>query len=112
MKDAPPQTIYLNDYKVSPFLIEKTDLVFDLGEDQTRVTASLVIARNPDSEEQDGPLVLHGSEGLDLQSVHIDGQLLSADDYSRDSDSLTIKRLPHSCVVSTEVLIKPQLNTV
>ena len=111
MKDAAPQTIYLNDYKVSPFLIEKTDLVFDLGEDQTRVTASLVIARNPDSEEQDGPLVLHGSEGLDLQSVHIDGQLLSADDYSRDSDSLTIKRLPHSCVVSTEVLIKPQLNT-
>lgn len=111
MRDAAPQTIYLDDYKVSPFLIEKTDLVFDLGEDSTRVTASLNIARNPDSDQQDGTLVLHGSEGLDLQSVHIDGQLISTDDYSRDSDSLTINNLPDSCVVITEVLIKPQLNT-
>jgi aminopeptidase N len=111
MRDAAPQTIYLDDYKVSPFLIEKTDLVFDLGEDSTRVTASLKIARNLGSDQQDGTLVLHGSEGLDLQSVHIDGQLISTDDYSRDSDSLTINNLPDSCVVITEVLIKPQLNT-
>ena len=46
MRDAAPQTIYLDDYKVSPFLIEKTDLVFDLGEDSTRVTASLKVARS------------------------------------------------------------------
>ncbi len=111
MRDAAPQTIYLDDYKVSPFLIEKTDLVFDLGEDSTRVTASLKIARNPCSDQQDGTLVLHGSEGLDLQSVHIDGQLISTDDYSRGPDSLTINNLPDSCVVITEVLIKPQLNT-
>ena len=111
MRDAAPQTIYLDEYKVSPFLIEKTDLVFDLGEDSTRVTASLNIARNPDSDQQDGTLVLHGSEGLDLQSVHVDGQLIFTDDYSRDSDSLTINNLPDSCVVITEVLIKPQLNT-
>jgi aminopeptidase N len=111
MRDAAPQTIYLDDYKVSPFLIEKTDLVFDLGEDSTRVTASLKIARNPGSDQQDGTLVLHGSEGLDLQSVHIDGQLISTDDYSRGPDSLTINNLPDSCVVITEVLIKPQLNT-
>lgn len=111
MRDAAPQTIYLDDYKVSPFLIEKTDLVFDLGEDSTRVTASLKIARNPGSDQQDGTLVLHGSEGLDLQSVHIDGQLISKDDYSRGPDSLTINNLPDSCVMITEVLIKPQLNT-
>ena len=111
MRDAAPQTIYLDDYKVSPFLIKKTDLVFDLGEDSTRVTASLNIARNPDSDQQDGPLILHGSEGLDLQSMHIDGQLISTGDYSRDSDSLTISNVPDSCVVTTEVLIKPQLNT-
>ena len=111
MRDAAPQTIYLDDYKVSPFLIKKTDLVFDLGEDSTRVTASLNIARNPDSDQQDGPLILHGSEGLDLQSMHIDSQLISTGDYSRDSDSLTISNVPDSCVVTTEVLIKPQLNT-
>ena len=32
MKDALPQTIYLKDYQVSPFLVDTTDLVFDLGE--------------------------------------------------------------------------------
>ena len=42
MKDALPQTIYLKDYKVSPFLIETTDLVFDLGDQQTCVTTRLV----------------------------------------------------------------------
>ncbi len=111
MRDPAPQTIYLNDYKVSAFLIGKTDLVFNLGEDSTEVTASLTITRNPESAQQDAPLVLHGSEGLDLQSVHIDGQLLSADGYSRDTDSLTISGLPDGCVLTTKVLIKPQLNT-
>ena len=51
MKDALPQTIYLQDYKVSPFEIEKTDLVFDLGEHHTRVTTTLSLLRNSLSDE-------------------------------------------------------------
>ena len=31
MKDPLPQTIYLQDYTVSPFKIEQTDLCFELG---------------------------------------------------------------------------------
>ena len=111
MRDPVPQTIYLKDYKVSQFLIEKTDLVFDLGEDSTRVTATFTIVRNPQSEDYDGSLVLHGSEGLDLQSLSINGQLLSVDNYSHDAESLTLKNMPDCAVVTTEVLIKPQLNT-
>ena len=111
MKDRTPQTIYLNDYKVSPFLINKTDLVFDLGEHSTRVTATLTVARNPQSTEQDALLVLHGSAGLDLQSVQVNGQLLGEEDYVLDSDSLTLNNTPDSGVITTEVLIKPQLNT-
>ena len=42
MKDAAPQTIYLKDYKVAVFLIEKTKLTFDLGATQTSVTAELL----------------------------------------------------------------------
>jgi long-chain acyl-CoA synthetase len=56
MKDALPQTIYLQDYKVSPFEIEKTELVFDLGNDHTRVTATLSILRNSLSDEQGADL--------------------------------------------------------
>jgi len=111
MRDPAPQTIYLNDYKVSPFLINKTDLVFDLGEHSTRVTTTLTVERNPQSTEQDAVLVLHGSAELDLQSVQINGQLLGEGDYVQDSDSLTLNNMPVSGVIITEVLIKPQLNT-
>jgi aminopeptidase N len=111
MRDPAPQTIYLNDYKVSPFLINKTDLVFDLGEHSTRVTTTLTVERNPQSTEQDAVLVLHGSAELDLQSVQINGQLLGEGDYVQDSDSLTLNNMPVSGVITTEVLIKPQLNT-
>ena len=41
MKDAAPQTVYLKDYKVAVFLIEKTNLTFDLGETKTSVIAEL-----------------------------------------------------------------------
>jgi len=111
MRDPAPQTIYLNDYKVSPFLINKTDLVFDLGEHSTRVTTTLRVERNPQSTEQDSVIVFHGSADLDLQSVQINGQLLGEGDYVQDSDSLTLNNMPDSGVITTEVLIKPQLNT-
>jgi len=111
MKDALPQTIYLEDYKASAFLIDKTDLVFDLGEDNSRVTATLTIRRNPDSAETSADLILHGSEGLDLQSVQVDGVELKEGAYTRDSESLCISGLGDSATITTEVLIKPQLNT-
>ena len=111
MQDALPQTIYLKDYKASAFEIEKTELVFDLGDDHTRVTATLSILRNLLSDEQGADLVLHGSEGLDLQSVSVDGQPLEEGAYSRDNDSLSISGLADRAIITTEVLIKPQDNT-
>ena len=111
MKDAAPQTIYLKDYKVAVFLIEKTKLTFDLGEIQTSVTAELTVVRNAASEDLSDNLVLDGSAGLDLQWVKVDGQLLPPSDYHQDAESLTIFNLPDQCVVTTEVFIKPHLNT-
>jgi len=111
MKDALPQTIYLQDYKPSAFEIEKTDLLFELGEEHTRVTATLTVARNVLSEEQNADLVLHGSPGLDLQSVAVDGQPLAEGGFSRDDESLTIPGLGVRATITTQVLIKPQDNT-
>ena len=111
MKDAAPQTIYLKDYQVAVFLIDKTNLVFDLGDDQTSVVAELSVLRNLDSQDQSKHLVLDGSPGLDLQWVKINGQQLDSTGYLRESDSLTIFDVPDTCVITTEVIIKPQLNT-
>jgi aminopeptidase N len=111
VRDATPQTIYLKDYRVPDFVIDNTDLVFDLNEEHCRVTSALGVRRNPDSQTQSAALVLNGGAGLDLQSVAIDGQPLSSAEFVRTEDSLIIAELPDNCVVTTEVLIKPQLNT-
>ena len=111
MKDAAPQTVYLKDYKVAVFLIEKTNLTFDLGESKTSVVAELTVARNVASHDKSDSLVLDGSPGLDLQWVKVDGELLAPANYLREAESLTIFNLPDHCVVTTEVFIQPHLNT-
>ena len=49
MRDAQPSTIYLSDYRQPDFLIDTTQLHFLLGEERTRVTATLALRRNPDA---------------------------------------------------------------
>lgn len=111
MKDAAPQTVYLKDYKATVFLIEKTNLTFDLGETKTSVVAELTVARNAASYDESNNLVLDGSPGLDLQWVKVDGEFLAPAEYLREAESLTLFNLPDHCVVTTEVFIQPHLNT-
>ena len=70
MKDSQPQAIYLKDYQAPHFLIEKTDLIFSLEENQTTVTSTLLVKRNPNAGHLDTPLVLHG-ENLILTSLKL-----------------------------------------
>jgi len=111
VKDALPQTIYLKDYQVSPFLVDTTDLLFDLGDEQTRVTTKMAVRRNPDSSDKTGALELNSKGDVQLQWIAVDGQRLDSNAYSLSDNLLSLPDLPDSCVVSTEVLIQPQLNT-
>ena len=101
MKDALPQTIYLNYYKVSPFLVDTTDLVFDLGDEQTRVTSTLAVRRNPASEDESGSLELNSKGTVQLQWIEVDGQRLDESGYSLTDNMLTLPNLPASCVISS-----------
>ncbi|MDG1311235.1 MAG: aminopeptidase N [Porticoccaceae bacterium] len=111
MKDPLPQTIYLKDYQVSPFLVDTTDLVFDLGDEQTRVTTKLAVRRNPASTDQVASLELNSKGSVELQWVEVDGQRLDNSAFSLTHNLLILPNLPASCVISTEVSIQPQLNT-
>ena len=111
MRDATPQTIYLKDYQVPEFLIDKTNLVFDLHEQFCRVTSALSIRRNPESQKNSAPLFLHGGIELDLQQLKIDDQIVAEKDYQRTVEGLVINQLPDSCIIEIEVLIRPHLNT-
>ena len=111
MKDATPQTIYLKDYEVPEYLIEKTELVFELNEDNCKVSSVLHIRRNPDSHSKQSDLFLQGGSELDLQQVALDGVLLTAEAYKRTEEGLVIKQVADAAVVEIDLLIKPHLNT-
>ena len=111
MKDALPQTVYLYDYKVSPFLVDTTDLVFDLGDEQTIVTNTMAVRRNSDSDDQTGAFELNSKGDIELLWVEVDGQRLQQSAYTLTNNLLQLHNLPLQSQVKTQVAIKPQANT-
>ncbi|WP_111641901.1 aminopeptidase N [Marinimicrobium alkaliphilum] len=109
-RDAQPKAIHLKDYRVPDFLIEHTHLDVVLNDEWTRVTSTLKLRRNPESERQDTSLVLDGAE-LRLVSVAIDGKPLSESDYRVDAESLTIADVPPAFELQVVTDIQPQKNT-
>ena len=110
MRDAQPQTIFLKDYQVPDFLIDKTDLHFTLGEEVTVVVSRLSLRRNPASTLADASLVLQGQE-LSLKALSLDGRILDDNDYKLSADSLTISAVPDQFILECTTEIKPQENT-
>ncbi|WP_428622559.1 aminopeptidase N [Sedimenticola sp.] len=106
-----PATVYLKDYRPPEFLIDQTQLWFDLGEEETRVRARLALRRNPAAETHSADLALHG-EQLELLSLAIDGHPLDPESYRQDSEGLILKQVPDQFVLESEVRILPQQNTV
>lgn len=105
-----PQPILLANYTVPSYLVLKTDLTFDLHDDQTRVTALLTLQRNPQAVTDVDSLVLHGSE-LELESIALDDRVLTAAEYQVDGESLTLTGLPSQLTLRIVTRIKPHLNT-
>src|SRR4051812_3661347 len=110
MQATAPQTIYLKDYTPSAFLIPTVELDVAIFDDHTRVTSRLTIRRNPAAADREGPLVLDGEE-LSLESVALDGRLLSKREYSLTNEHLTLPGVPDEFVLATVVRIRPQDNT-
>ena len=108
MRDAQPGTIYLRDYQPPAYLINRTELLFQLHEDYTLVTSRLYMLRT--GEVSGSSLHLHGQQ-LELLSVAIDGVELEQGEYSSDADSLFIEDVPDQFVLSSKTRILPQENT-
>ncbi len=109
-KHLPAKTIYLKDYQVPPFLIDKTELVFDLGEAHSEVQSRLQMRRNPDCQQSNPALVLNGLE-MELLELRIDGELKAEESYEIDSETLTISALPDEFLLECKTRILPQDNT-
>jgi aminopeptidase N len=112
-------TIYLKDYQPPVYVINRTDLSFELevpvtDEQQAEDTVTIVrsrleILRNQNNQQQDKALKLHG-QNLQLKSVRINGVILNKSDYQVDDESLTIPEVPYSFILEIETWIKPEQN--
>ncbi len=111
MKDGGPSTIYLKNYTQSNFLIEKTDLKFELYDEISFVTSNLIVRKNLHVPNVDPTLVLHGNKNLQLLWVEVDGVRLEDDSFHKTDTGLSIPNMPDSFELSIKVSIKPQENT-
>lgn len=109
MIDA-PQTIYLKDYQVPPYLISTVDLYFDLSEDKTRVTANLQIYKNQNHPETSQNLKLVGLD-LMLISIALNDEVLSPDQYELSAETLEIKTREEGFSLTIVTEIDPPNNT-
>lgn len=111
MSMSQPEVIYLKDYQVPAFLIDQTDLRFELEATKTLVKARLTIRKNPESHAQQRSLVLDGDPALVLHRVAINDQVLSDKEFIRTSEGLTVQDVPDSFILETVTEINPDANT-
>jgi aminopeptidase N len=110
MRTEQPKMIYLKDYRAPDYLIDETHLTFELFEDHSLVHAQLVMRRNPAAGEGLPLLVLDGQQ-LELLSLSLDGQELSAADYQLSDSHLSLQPKAASFVIDSSVRIHPESNT-
>src|SRR5580765_8449334 len=106
-----PQPTRLADYRPPDFLVDTVDLVFDLGEAETRVASHITLRRNPKAASPGAPLRLDGDE-LELVALSLDGKPLGPTDYRREADgALVVPEVPDSFALDIETRINPAGNT-
>ena len=111
MRERQATTTYLKDYQPPNYLIESTDLKFELEDETTLVSSQLRFVRNPAVETWNQPaLVLDGQE-LELIKVVLDGKTLSEEQYSMTAETLTIEQVTDQFLLEIQVRIKPIENT-
>ena len=106
-----PNVIYLKNYQAPAYLIEKTNLRFELHEENTLVRTQLTVKRNPASGDQPAAFELFGHEDVELCSLEIDGQVLTESDYQRSGEKLVIDSVPTEFTFESLTRIQPQENT-
>lgn len=106
-----PKVIYLKDYQVPVFVIDHTQLQFELMTDYTLVTATLAMRRNPLSEDKNAALFLHGHADLELLKIRVDGLELATQSYQIDDQGLSVSDLKSNLTLEIVTKIYPDKNT-
>ena len=100
---------HLKDYRPPDYCIPRTELEFDIQDAFVRVTATLSVELNGDSE-LGTPLVLNG-EHLKLIEVSVDQALVPPSQYVQTDATLTFTPTTRAFTIQTVVEINPAANT-
>ncbi len=92
MKTDTPRPILLKDYRPPSYLIDNVNLDVALHRTRTRVRSRLRLRANP-TAARPGPLRLDG-ELLELESIKLNGRLLTSRDYTLGEKELVILSPP------------------
>ncbi len=103
-------TVYLKDYKVPEYRVERVSLTIAIGDGSTEVSATLDM--RPDSRTAPGtPLRLHGVD-LELVSLRLNGDAVEEGSYRIEGEELVIEHVPSQAFcLETKVRICPETNT-
>src|ERR1700731_1670708 len=105
---GPPRSVRLDEYRPPDFLIDTVDLVFELGDSDTRVKSRLRIRRNPESSDRSAALQLDGEE-LVLVSWALAGEPLGPNRYDlRGEGGLILADVPDAFSLDVEARISPE----
>jgi aminopeptidase N len=102
-----PRTILRRDYRPPDFRVRHLHLDFDLEPHATIVKSRIDLERIGDAT---APLVLDGRK-LELLAITLDGKPLSAADYTRDAEHLTIPQIGQKAMLEIATRLDPAANT-
>ncbi len=104
-----PRTIRLSEYAAPDYRVETVALHFELDPTGTKVTAELSVRADHDRSQGARPFRLDG-DGLSLDAIAIDGQVLGDNAYDHDDEGLVIHEPPEHFTLKTTTTIAPADN--
>ncbi|MBG0779291.1 MAG: aminopeptidase N, partial [Desulfotignum balticum] len=103
-------SVLLKDYTPPDFLVDRVTLVFDIRPEETRVTSTLTLFKNPDKSKISSVLKMDMGD-FRILSVTLDGRNLSAKDYQADGKKFIVPDVPDRFTLETRTLLCPEKNT-
>lgn len=100
----------LSDYQVLDYLVKHVDLEIDLSKEPVQSKACLTIEPNPKSQSHSVNLELDG-ENMTLESIALNGKILSPEEYEITKNSLLIKNIPQGKPFKLETTSRLGKNT-
>lgn len=111
MRSNTGQVLYLKDYKTTDFVLERTDLTFELHPTETKLIARTLVHRREGSSI-DAPLIWAG-DGINAESIQVNSVDVTAENHEKTPDELILKDLPESVAfeVTVTTILSPETNT-